>query len=204
MHSSRSKSTWETRHHELLWNRMQEAPRFRSVSGHFVFLSADRPDIGFSMKERSRGMSEPTPRHKELAKKVIGYLAMNRRMLWRFHNQNEPQEIHPHFHSHNGGCAFTRRSTSGGLILHGGYLIHMWSSMQSATSSSSAYYAMLKGDAEALFAMNLCSELGMHQNPPEIRAVSSAVRATATREVVGSVKHFAMRVLWLQNENTPT
>ena len=47
----RSRSTWETPHHEFA---PQEAPRFRSVSGRFKHLSADRPDFAFSVKDHAK------------------------------------------------------------------------------------------------------------------------------------------------------
>ena len=103
-------------------------------------------------------------------------------MVWGFDYQSEPKDIHCYIDSDNERCVVTRRCTSGGLILHERHLIHMWSWMQSTIS--------------------LCSELSLNHGPPNIRTVSSAERAMATRTGVGGVKQLEIRMFWLKEDNT--
>ena len=51
------------------------------------------------------------------------------------------------------GCAKTRKSTSGGVIMIGGHMIKSWSSTQNVIALSSGeaeYYGLVKGAAQGL------------------------------------------------------
>ena len=151
--------------------------------------------LGEGMRTMSVRANQTTQR----VGQVSGSNAMRRIDAWCGCSitNNETHSIHCYTDSDHGGCAFTRRSTSGGLILHGRHLIHMWSSMQSTISSSSAEcenYAVLKG-AETLFVKSLCSERRLNHGTPKIRRDSSAGQAMATRKGVGGEMHLEIPIL---------
>jgi len=98
------------------------------------------------------------------------------------------------------GCVKTRRSTSGGVLLHGEHLVHHWSSTQATVALSSAeaeLNAVVKGVAEGLFLKNMLSECS-RVCVSRIFTDSSAANGIVHREGCGKVKHLERRQLWVQ------
>ena len=94
----------------------------------------------------------------------------------------------------------TRRSTSGGVVVHGSHLIDHWSSTQSIVALSSAeaeLNAIVKCTAEILGVMNLMKECGCEVTG-KIFTDSSAARGIVQRQGAGRVKHLECRQLWVQ------
>ena len=98
------------------------------------------------------------------------------------------------------GCIKTRRSTSGGVLLHGQHLVHHWSSTQATVALSSAeaeLNAVVKGVAEGLFLKHLLLECSRVCSG-RIFTDSSAANVIVHREGCGKVKHLECRQLWVQ------
>jgi hypothetical protein len=98
------------------------------------------------------------------------------------------------------GCPKTRRSTSGGVLLHGQHLVHHWSSTQAVVALSSMeaeLNAIVKGVAEVLSLKNLLAECGRTLQA-SIFTDSSAANGVVHRQGCGKVKHLECRQLWVQ------
>ena len=98
------------------------------------------------------------------------------------------------------GCVKTRRSTRGGVLLHGEHLVHHWSSTQAAVALSSAeaeLNAIDKGIAEVIGAKSMVEECSRSCRG-RIFTDSSAANGTVHREGCGKVKHLECRQLWIQ------
>jgi hypothetical protein len=98
------------------------------------------------------------------------------------------------------GCPKTRRSTSGGVLLHGQHLVHHWSSTQTVVALSSMeaeLNAIVKGVAEVLGLKNLLEECGRNLEAV-IFTDSSAANGVVHRQGSGKVKHLECRQLWVQ------
>lgn len=96
------------------------------------------------------------------------------------------------------GCTKTRRSTSGGVLLHGHRLVHHRSSTQAVVALSSMeaeLNAIVKGVAEIIGLKNIVAECGRG-----LRAIictdSSAANGAVNRQGCGKVKHLDCRQLW--------
>ena len=123
----------------------------------------DRGDLSYASKEVARGMATPTRKDCIKLKKLIRYLLGAKRRATMFKWQDPPCMVDGFTDSDWAGCPRTRRSTSGGVLLHGQHLVHHWSSTQTVVALSSMeaeLNAIVKGVAEVLGLKNLLAECG--------------------------------------------
>ena len=95
---------------------------FRRIVARANYLSQDRSDIRFAVKELSRHMSKPRVRDVSSAKRLARYLVAKPTMICHFRRQDKPQGIEGWSDSDWAGCLETRKSTSGGLIRWGSHI----------------------------------------------------------------------------------
>ena len=99
-----------------------------------------------------------------------------------------------------GGDLVTRRSTSGGLLMHGLHLLCPWSKTQQFVSLSSAeaeLHAICKAAGEGLGACSMCQDMGVDMELV-LLTDASAARGIALRQGAGKVKHLDVKTLWIQ------
>ena len=97
----------------------QQASMYRALSARANYLSQDRSDIRFAVKELCRRMSKP---------RIIGwkqllmlgrYLIGRMRVVNKFESQKNWKFIGTWTDTDHAGCMETRKSTSGGIIMLG-------------------------------------------------------------------------------------
>ena len=89
------------------------------------------------------------------------------------------------------GCARTRKSTSGGIIMFGRHVLKSWSTTQYVVALSSGeaeYYGLVKGGAQAIGFRNMVEELGIKIGI-WLKPDASAAKGIATRRGMGKVHH---------------
>ena len=96
-----------------------ELKLYQSVSARLNFLSLDRPDIQFGVKEAMRRMSTPTSADMESIKRVVRYLMSIPRIRLRAPWNDLPKNLTVFCDSNWAGCQRTRKSTAGGAVLWG-------------------------------------------------------------------------------------
>ena len=106
------------------------------------YMSQDRADLSFASKEVSGGMATPTQKHLTKLRRVIRYLLHARRLVVKYKWQDPQNKFDVFSDSDWAGCVKTRRSTSGGALMHGSHMIHHWASTQSVVALSSAEAAI--------------------------------------------------------------
>jgi hypothetical protein len=178
-----------------------EATAFRRSAAMGIYMAQDRGDLSYASKEIARGMATPTQKDAIKLKKLIRYLLGAKRRATMFTWQDPPCTVDGFTDSDWAGCPKTRRSTSGGVLLHGNHLVHHWSSTQTVVALSSMeaeLNAIVKGVAEVLGLKNLLAECG---RPMEavIYTDSSAANGVVHRQGSGKVKHLECRQLWVQD-----
>ena len=103
-----------------------------------------------------------------------------------------------------GGGRRTRRSTSGGAVVHGEHLIAHWSRTQQLVALSSAeaeLNASIKAAQEALGLRQMAMEVGMWcTGMVEVKGDSSANDGILKRAGSGKIKHLTVRQLCLQEQ----
>ena len=128
-----------------------DASAFRGMAARCNYLSADRTDIMFPVKELCREMSKPTQRSMTRLKRVGRYLKHRPRLIWTFKWQADTNVVDISTDANWCGCKLTRKSTSGGAIQKGQHSIKPWSKAQTILAKSSAeseLHGVVKGACE--------------------------------------------------------
>ena len=112
-----------------------------------------------------------------------------------------PLEVACYCDADLGGCEETLRSTSGGLLLLSGCVVHSWSKQQPTVALSSAeaeFTALARGASEALYLKNVLEELGYQVPAPVLFTDSKAAVDMTRKRVVGRAKHLGRRMFFVR------
>nr|GEU63552.1 retrovirus-related Pol polyprotein from transposon TNT 1-94 [Tanacetum cinerariifolium] len=89
-----------------------DQPRYRSMIGSLMYLTASRPDLVFAVCMCARYQSKPTKKHLEAVKRVFWYLQGTINMgLWYL--KDTTMALTTYADANHADCQETRRSTSG-------------------------------------------------------------------------------------------
>ena len=155
-----------------------EATTYRALAARANFLSLDRGDIQFSAKEICRQMSKPRRCDWGKIKRLARYLKGAPRMVLSYPWQNMNNVITAVVDTDFAGCLETRKSTSGGIMMHGAHCLKSWSTTQSVIALSSGeaeLYGITKGASMALGLQSALSDAGVTVKV-EIYSDSAAAR----------------------------
>ena len=163
-------------------------------------MAQDRADIQYSSKDISRWMAVPRRGDWELLRRMGRYLLGKPRATIFYQWQAMPTELTAFSDTDWAGCKSTRRSTSGGMVMHGAHLVRSWSRMQNLVALSSAeaeLYGTVRASSELLGVRSLARDLG---NWPGARlyADASAALGIIHRQGLGKLRHIDTNSLWLQ------
>ena len=135
-------------------------------------------------------------------KRLLRFLRKRPTTTYLYEWQDHPRELTGYTGSGWAGCNLTRRSTSGGVIVHGSHLLLHYSRIQAGVALSSPepeLNAALKMGCEILGISQFCWELGDNIDI-RINGDSSAVKGILARRGCGKVKHLEVKQLWLQEQ----
>ena len=131
---------------------------YRSVVGKLLYLSLDRHDIAFGVKELSRKIQQPQEKDMHHLKRMVRYVAGTKDAYVWIDAGGSLSELKVYSDSDHAGDKETRRSTSGLYITWGGSPVTASSRTQSIVSTSSAeaeYYALASAGSEAIHISSL-------------------------------------------------
>ena len=94
--------------------------RYQSVSALLNFISMDRPEEMYAVKELMRRMSNPTTGDESKLKRVVRFLRTLPRLVARYPWSPLAGHLEIYTDSDHAGCPLTRRSTLGGCVMWGG------------------------------------------------------------------------------------
>ena len=179
----------------------EESTTYRALAARANYLAMDRPDIGYATKELCRHFQAPTKESVESLRRLVRYLAGRPRLVWFYPMQASSNRCDVFVDTDYGGCHTTRRSTSGGAIVHGSHTIKHWSTTQSTVALSSAeakLTGICKGAAQGLGLQSLAKDLGLDW---VVRASTDAAAAVGIcrRRGLGKIRHLATADLWVQD-----
>lgn len=178
----------------------RDASMYRALVARGLYLSQDRSDICYAVKELSRRMSDPTASDWESLKRLGRYLVDKRRYKVYYHYQDRPNELTVWTDSDYAGCLRTRKRTSGGVVMIGTHWLKGWSTTQNVVALSSGeaeYYSMVKGGSIGLGIRSLLGDLGLSLGI-KIKTDASAAQGIANRTGLGKIRHIEVSQLWLQ------
>ena len=179
-----------------------ESSQYRSWAARCNYLALDRCDVGYATKELCRHMSMPTQRNMRALRRVVLYLYSARWLKYVYRWQSGGQRLRVFADTDFAGCLITRKSTSGGVALHGGHLIKHWASTQRTVTLSSAEAelgGLVKAAAEGLGLKSVARDLGIMVEL-ELFADAAAAIGICRRNGIGRIRHLAVAQLWVQEK----
>ena len=179
-----------------------EATEFRALVARANFLSLDRPDVQFAVKEACRDMSAPSNSSWLKLKRIARFLLEFPRLVWKINSGAEDLDVlRVYADADWAGCLTTRRSTSGGVAMLGGVALKHWSSTQATVALSSGeaeFTSLVKAAAEGLGIQSLEVDLGWNLKV-QVHTDSSAAKSMASRSGIGKIRHLCTKMLWVQD-----
>ena len=153
----------------------------------------------FAAKEICRWMSAPTEGALQALKRLCRYLVGRPRLVFRYPFQSA-DSIDCYSDTDWAGCARTRKSTSGGVIVLGSHILKTWSSTQPTISLSSGeaeFYGVVRASGAALGQQSLFRDLGVELQVC-VWTDSTAAVGISTRQGLGKLRHIDTHTLWIQ------
>ena len=163
---------------------------FRAVAARLNYLSQDQPDITFATMKLCSKMSRPDTQDLKNMKRVGTSLegqglgvCLNGRLIQDWAGDRQ-----------------SRKSVSGGVILHGKHLIKAWTKQQSIVATSTAEAELYAGNRAATESMGVQAFAKDLDGvaPIRLHIDSSAALSTISRTGLGKAKHIEIQYLWLQ------
>ena len=99
----------------------EQASMYRALAARANYLSQDRSDIRFPVKELCRRMSQPRQIDWKQLLVTGKYLMGRMRVVYKFDYQKNWKIIDTWTDTDHAGCMETRKSTSGGIIMLGSH-----------------------------------------------------------------------------------
>ena len=180
----------------------EDVTRFRGVIARCNYLSTDRPDCLFAVKEGCREMSSPTTGSLRRLRRIGRYLKKHPRLVWKYAMQSEQTEMTIRTDADWAGCRRSRKSTSGGTASLGGHCIKVWAKTQAVIAKSSAeseLYGVVRGACEGLGLRTLCADLGGDVEV-KLELDATAAKGILDRQGLAKVRHLDVNCLWLQEQ----
>ena len=173
-----------------------DATRYRAITARGIYLAQDRSDIQYAVKEISRHQQNPTNENWEAIKRFGRYLVGKTRYTTEYKYQRNPGKMICYTDTDFAGCRITRKSTSGGVIMHGEHVIKTWSSNQAVIALSSGeaeYYGIVRGATHAIGYKSLLYDMGVHPATISVRTDATAAIGIANRRGCGQIWHIDTR-----------
>ena len=173
---------------------------FRSRCMRGGYLSQDRPDLMFAVKDSSRRMASPQQADLGKLTRIARYLWRYPRLAQRFSWQRLPKVLTVECDSDFAGCTRTRKSTSGYVALLGKHCIASRSVTQSVLATTTAeaeFYGLCSAISSSLGLQSLLADIGFDLSI-RVGMDASAGLAMASRRGLGRAKHIHVQYLWVQ------
>ena len=176
------------------------ARTYRGVAARLNYITPDRADLGYAVKEAARAMA--TPRESSMRKliKIGKYLIGAPRLVSKFEFQDMPSRLSAFTDSDWAGCNKTAKSTSGGVVCLGEHVLKTYCRRQKVVALSSAeaeLYALVAASAETLALAAYAKDLGVELQC-DLYCDSSAALGITQRAGIGKVRHLRTQGLWVQ------
>ena len=181
----------------------QDATIFRAVVARGNYLSIDRSDTRFAIKELARRMAKPRNVDYKQLIHFGRYLRGKPRVINHFGYQKDWKIMDVWSDTDHAGCLETRKSTTGGIVMFGTHAIKHWSSTQSLISLSSGeaeYYGCVRAASHGLGVKSMLADLGVTGKRLRVKTDASVAKSLASRRGLGGIRHIEVNQLWLQEK----
>jgi hypothetical protein len=181
---------------------VSEKAAYRVLVGSLLYLACwTRPDISFAVSELSRFVADPGQNHMLAAKRVLRYLRGTKELGLQYTRPTGSlvNRLHGYVDSDWAGCADTRKSTTGYVLMLNGAVVSWKSKRQNVVALSSAEAEFMAASSlvqEVIYIRRLLYNLGFPQeSPTEIGEDNRTCIAWSEGSVGGSdrAKHIDLR-----------
>ena len=186
---------------------------FRSIVGMGIYLSQERLDLSFVIKELASKMSSPTEGALQNMRRMIGYLkeTEGQHILLAMGEGSEGIQmrgqkqwlLETFTDADWSGCKSTRRSTSGAIHAVNSMIVHASSRSQKTVSLSSAeseLNALVAGACDGICIRYALEFLTGQEIQHVCWIDNSATRQIACKRGSGRLRHINGRLLWCQDK----
>jgi len=160
----------------------EDASAYRAVAARGDYLSIDRSDVRYAVKELARRMAKPRNIDFKQLIPFGRYLRLRMRVVNKFSYQKNFKIIDVWSDTDHAGCLETCKSTTGGVIMLGSHIIKHWSSTQpiiSLSSGEAEYYGCFRAGSHALGLRSMMNDLGVHEKRLRIKTDASVAVSLA-------------------------
>ena len=164
------------------------------------YLTQDRCELQFAVKELARRMQQPNTKNVQALKRLMRFLKGSPRCLVVYNRQVEQPTVDVFSDSDWAGIAKTRRSTSSSYLMLGGRLLAASTTTENVVARSSGeaeFYALTKSALRALGAVAMAFDMSKVVKPC-VRVDAKASKAITSRRGVVRVRHLHTQVLSVQ------
>eukprot|EP00971_Amphidinium_carterae_P352935 6492776-Amphidinium_carterae.1 len=180
----------------------EEQKRFRTLTGKLLYLSLDRHDLCYPVKELTRHLKSPDHESWAHLKRVGRYLAGTRDAhIVLSKGSGVISRLTAYSDADFAGDPETRRSTSGYVLDLDGCVLCAGARTQNIVSLSTAeseFYALTTAASELCHISSVLSFFGL-EHTRVVVTDSSAALGIAQRSGQGRVKHLSTRAMWIQS-----
>eukprot|EP00435_Cladocopium_sp_Y103_P028418 s2167_g7.t1 len=191
-----------------------DVSHYRSVVGMLMYLSRDRPDCMFTIKELAGRMSSPTLTSLQHLRKIVGYLKQTGDVGIKLihpspgHGKLKVTSdrhwiLETYSDSDWMGNRVHRRSTSCAVHVVNGNYVFSSSRTQKAVALSSCeaeLYSIVSSMSDSIF-IRYCLEFMVQGPIMQVQHTdSSSARQLLARQGSGRIRHLSGKVLWVQSK----
>lgn len=184
----------------------KEQHKYRQTLGRLLWILPARPDLAYSLKQLARGMTKATKYHRAVLTRLLRYVQgttdMTVSMTMQPRDPLDKVVAVRGFADSNWGQDFDGRSTSGGCLYLGDFLLLHYARTQATVSQSSCEAELLAMNLccrEGQFVRGILEELGFQASLESYTDNTSATAVTARRGT-GKMRNLRLRQLWLLQE----
>ena len=191
----------------------EHASVYRSIVGMGIYLSQERLDISFVVKELAGKMSNPTELAMQKARRLVGYLKETEEQHILLPLPVQGEGLHGHSHetwllesftdADWSGNRGTRKSTSSSIHGLNGMVIYTTSRGQKVVSLSSAeseLHALVAGACDGICIKHALEFLTGDPVHHVCWVDNSATKQIANKRGAGRLRHISGKLLWCQNK----
>ncbi len=170
-----------------------EAKQYLSTAALLNFVTADRPELLFAVKDVLRASSAPGTeelRRQRILRDLRHVPRVELVMPWETDRRKVIAAVDADF----AGCRETRRSTCGGYLRWGRCLIKSWSRtvrIIALSTGGSELGAVVKGATELEGAVSLLRDLGIEAEGV-LQSDASAAIGISQRQGLGKIRHLSV------------
>ena len=173
---------------------------FRAGVGIALYLSYDRTDIQFAIRELTKDMKDPNDGSMAKLHRLARYLQGTKDYGIWLERRGDIETLVVHSDTDWANCKKTRKSCACAMFSVGGCLLYSYArslQMLCLSSGEAEFNGGVAACAEGLFLKEIFMFAG-HPIKMEVFLDSSAARGVFQRQGVGRIRHLEVKSLWVQ------